>query len=137
MTVDEITNIIFKGKEKRLVVLNGRNFLLNYIEYLRKGDFFPIHPNARPIDILYMQDYKQYEHKDGDVVFIDMPYYDEDRLDEIDFDFDEFFKWCRKTKYLVYFVNGKLPVPSFPTTWAKGRLPNGDYEETLYANRAI
>lgn len=122
MTVEEISNIIFKGKEKRLVVLNDMNFI-----------YAPIHIT----EILCVQDYKQYEHRDGDVVFADIPFYDENRLDEIDFDFDDFFKWVRAQKYLVYFVNGKLPVPSFPTAWAKGRLPNGEYEETLYANRAI
>ena len=125
MTVKEISNIIFKGNEKRLVILNNPFFLVSYINVYND------------IEILYLKNYKQYKFQDGDVVFADIPFYNEKRLNKIDFDFDDFFKWARTQKYLVYFVNGKLPVPSFPTAWAKGRMPNGEYEETLYANRAI
>ena len=128
MTVDEITRIIFKGNEKRLVVLNNPHFFLTfYLLYKRYRIEVP--------EILYVEDYHNYEHKNGDVVFVEIPRYREELLDKIDFDFDEFFKWARKIPYKIYFVNGKLPVPSFPTCWEKWE--NGVYKETLYANRAI
>ena len=128
MTVDEITNIIFKGKEKRLVVLNNPHFFLTFYLLLNRY-------KIEVPEILYVKDYKQYEHKEGDVVFVEIPRYKYKYLDFITFNFEEFFKWARKIPYKIYFVNEKLPVPSFPTCWEKWK--DGDYIETLYANRAI
>lgn len=57
MTVDEITNIIFKGKEKRLVVLNNPHFFLTFYLLLNRY-------KIEVPEILYIEDYHNYEHKD-------------------------------------------------------------------------
>lgn len=66
-------------------------------------------------------DYRQYEHKEGDVVYCDVPYKDtHQRYQTAKFDTDAFWEWARTRNYPVYVSEYKAP-DDFACIWEKYR----------------
>lgn len=90
-------------------------------------------------------DYSQYEHREGDVVYCDIPYeckY-QSRVNYGGFDFERFYKWVLSRDYDVYFssydgLDKRLPVS---LVWSKniisqmGKSHNAKRTECLYLNK--
>ena len=66
-------------------------------------------------------DYRQYEYKDGDVVYCDVPYKGTDPRYQTKFDTDAFWEWARTRDYPVYVSEYKAP-DDFVCIWEKNRL---------------
>jgi site-specific DNA-adenine methylase len=66
-------------------------------------------------------DYRQYEHRDGDVVYCDVPYKGTDPRYQTKFDLDAFWEWARTCDYPVYVSEYKAPE-DFACIWQKHRL---------------
>ena len=54
-------------------------------------------------------DYRNYEHKEGDVVYCDPPYKGTGDYDNNTFDHDAFYEWVRSMDYPVYFSEYSAP----------------------------
>ena len=54
-------------------------------------------------------DYRNYEHKEGDVVYCDPPYKGVKKYNEIYFDHDAFYEWVRTRDYPIYFSEYSAP----------------------------
>lgn len=68
--------------------------------------------NLRSIDtqIEYTEkDYKDYEFREGDVVYCDPPYKGVECYDNNNFNNDEFYEWVRTREYPVYFSEYSAP----------------------------
>lgn len=68
--------------------------------------------NLRSIDaqIEYSEkDYRDYEHREGDVVYCDPPYKGVACYDNNNFNNDEFYEWVRTREYPVYFSEYNAP----------------------------
>lgn len=63
-------------------------------------------------------DYREYEHKEGDVVYCDPPYKGTGKYDGKDFDHDAFYEWARTRDYPVYFSEYNAP-DDFVCVWSK------------------
>lgn len=62
------------------------------------------------------KDYKDYEHREGDVVYCDPPYKGVAGYNNNDFNSDEFYEWVRTREYPIYFSEYNAPddfVPVF------------------------
>ena len=66
-------------------------------------------------------DYRQYEHRDGDVVYCDVPYKGTYHRYQTKFDTDAFWEWARTRDYPVYVSEYKAP-DDFVSIWEKHRL---------------
>lgn len=73
-------------------------------------------------------DYRDYEHKDGDVVYCDPPYRGTEKYNRVAFDHDAFYEWARTRDYPVYFSEYSAPEDfvevfqhSIPRTMAGGK----------------
>ena len=66
-------------------------------------------------------DYRQYEHKEGDVVYCDVPYKGTQHLYQTRFDTDAFWEWVKTRDYPVYVSEYKAP-DDFVSIWEKNRL---------------
>lgn len=68
--------------------------------------------NLRSIDlrIEYTEkDYRDYEYREGDVVYCDPPYKGVACYDNNDFNSDEFYEWVRTREYPIYFSEYTAP----------------------------
>ena len=54
-------------------------------------------------------DYRNYEHKEGDVVYCDPPYKGVQKYNEATFDHNAFYEWVRTRDYPVYFSEYSAP----------------------------
>lgn len=54
-------------------------------------------------------DYKDYEHQEGDVVYCDPPYKGTEKYSGYEFDHDAFYEWVRTRDYPVYFSEYSAP----------------------------
>ena len=54
-------------------------------------------------------DYRNYEHKEGDVVYCDPPYKGTRKYNGTTFDHDAFYEWVRTRDYKVYFSEYSAP----------------------------
>ena len=73
--------------------------------------------NLRSIDsrIEYTEkDYKDYEHREGDVVYCDPPYKGVAGYNNNDFNSDEFYEWVRTREYPIYFSEYQAPEDFVP-----------------------
>lgn len=88
-------------------------------------------------------DYRDYEYKDGDVVYCDPPYEDTAKYNnKSDFNHKEFYDWVATRPYQVYFSSyNNISDKRFKMVWAIGKrsLMAGatkDYKyECLYTNK--
>jgi len=88
-------------------------------------------------------DYKDYEYKDGDVVYCDPPYEDTAKYNNnTSFNHKEFYDWVASRPYQVYFSSyNNISDKRFKMVWAKGKrnlmagaTKNHKYE-CLYTNK--
>ena len=93
-------------------------------------------------------DYHNYKHKKGDVVYCDVPYEQlgKESCDDYGLTFDslEFYRWCKKQKYQIFFSSYEISDESFYKVKIKsvmsliGATTNGQYRtEYLYSNQPI
>ena len=93
-------------------------------------------------------DYREYEYKDGDVVYCDVPYeqIDKNSCDDYGVQFDslEFYEWVKTRPYQVFFSSYEISDDSFEKIKIKsiasliGANTNGQKRtEYLYSNRHI
>ena len=93
-------------------------------------------------------DYRDYEHKDGDVVYCDVPYeqLDKNSCDDYGVQFNslEFYEWVKAQKYQVFFSSYEISDKSFYSVKVKsiqsliGANTNGKkVTEYLYSNMPI
>lgn len=66
-------------------------------------------------------DYRQYCHKDGDVVYCDPPYQNTRNYLRTDFNHDEFYEWVATRDYAVYFSSYEISDNRFRIIWKKQR----------------
>ena len=64
------------------------------------------------------KDYRDYEHKDGDIVYCDPPYKGTEKYSGYEFDHDAFYEWARTRDYPVYFSEYSAP-DDFVAIWEK------------------
>ena len=93
-------------------------------------------------------DYQSYEHKDGDVVYCDVPYEQigKGSCDDYGVDFDSlaFYEWAKSRDYQVFFSSYEISDESFYKVKIKsvmsliGATTNGQKRtEFLYSNQPI
>lgn len=73
--------------------------------------------NPRSIDpqIEYTEkDYRDYEHREGDVVYCDPPYKGVQKYTGKTFDHEAFYDWVRTREYPVYFSEYSAPEDFVP-----------------------
>jgi site-specific DNA-adenine methylase len=86
-------------------------------------------------------DYKQYQHKDGDIVYLDPPYESTAEYGQ-SFDHKAFYDWVYTRPYQVWFSSYKISDNRFKMVWAKrlrgtlGGAKNDSINfECLYTNK--
>ena len=65
--------------------------------------------------------YEQYEHKDGDVVYCDIPYENTNEYTG-GFNHKEFYEWCDSQPFPIYFSSYPIPDCKYKIVWAKGKM---------------
>ena len=89
------------------------------------------------------KDYKDYEHREGDVVYCDPPYKGVWRYHGKEFNHDEFYEWVRTREYPVYFSEYEAPedfvevfIKDVAMRGAQGQMRTGQRRvEKLYIQR--
>lgn len=86
--------------------------------------------------------YLDYEYKDGDVVYCDIPYENTAEYSEDGFNHKEFYNWVYSRPYQVYFSSYEISDTRFYKIWSKEKtqLLNGQgagkkKQETIYSNK--
>jgi len=62
---------------------------------------------------LHNHDYREYQHKDGDVVYCDMPYENTASYQGNEFNHKEFYEWAKTRPYPVYFSSYEISDNNF------------------------
>ena len=92
--------------------------------------------------------YEEYRHKDGDIVYCDVPY---EQIDKkgctdygVNFDSVKFYEWVKEQEYPIYFSSYEISDETFYKKKIKnvmsliGANTNGQFvNEYLYSNRPI
>ena len=93
-------------------------------------------------------DYRQYQYREGDVVYCDVPYekLGKEKCDDYGLEFNslEFYKWCKEQPFQVFFSSYEISDESFYKVKIKsvmsliGANTNGQkVNEYLYSNKPI
>lgn len=85
---------------------------------------------------------KQYEYKEGDVVYCDPPYENTAKYSEDGFNHKEFYDWVASRPYRVYFSSYEISDNRFYKIWSKQKIQNlngqgagAKVQETIYCNQ--
>jgi hypothetical protein len=62
---------------------------------------------------LHNHDYREYQHKDGDVVYCDIPYENAESYQGNEFNHKEFYEWAKTRPYPVYFSSYEISDNNF------------------------
>jgi 16S rRNA G966 N2-methylase RsmD len=62
---------------------------------------------------LHNHDYREYQHKDGDVVYCDIPYENTASYQDNEFNHKEFYEWAKTRPYPVYFSSYEISDENF------------------------
>lgn len=70
------------------------------------------------------EDYRDYKHRDGDVVYCDIPYEENNRsdgynYDMVEFSHSEFYEWAISRTYPVFFSSTHITAKGFKCIWQK------------------
>lgn len=113
---------------------------LQQLERLEKLERLQLLQQLERLDISCM-DYRDYEYRDGDVVYCDIPYQNAERY-HIPFDHEEFCEWVCTRPFKVYFSSFELDDPRFRRVWTKPKISlmqaganNKFVNECLYEKR--
>lgn len=86
--------------------------------------------------------YIDYEYKDGDVVYCDIPYENTAEYSEDGFNHKEFYDWVYSRPYQVYFSSYEISDSRFYKIWSKektqylsGQGAGKKMQETIYSNK--
>lgn len=62
---------------------------------------------------MHNHDYREYQHKDGDVVYCDIPYENAGSYQGNEFNHKEFYEWAKTRPYPVYFSSYEISDNNF------------------------
>ena len=143
-----IDGIPVKGKDpkarrlnlKRIGKYGGRDIQLERLERLQQLQHLCRLERLQQLEIT-CKDYQEYEHQDGDVVYLDPPYENTAGYQKGGFDHSAFYDWCYTRQYQVWFSSYKISDDRFRLVWAKrlrgtfqGAVDNYNFE-CLYTNK--
>lgn len=125
---------------KRFKKYNGRDIQLEQLERLQQLQHLCQLERLQQLQITCC-DYREYEHQDGDVVYLDPPYENTAGYQKGGFDHTAFYNWCSSRPYQVWFSSYKISDNRFRLVWAKrlrgtmaGAVDNYNFE-CLYTNK--
>lgn len=109
-----------RKQTKRFMKQNGKRLDIEHLERLQHLEHLERLQHLQHFEYLEITcaDYKDYQYKDGDVVYCDIPYYKTKQYDNF-FDFNAFFNWVKTRPYQVYFSNNEKIPQVFPCIWQK------------------
>ena len=124
---------------KKFKLYTGRDIQLERLERLQQLQHLC---QLERLDALQITcaDYRDYQYRDGDVVYLDPPYEGTAGYNEEGFDHKAFYDWCASRPYQVWFSSYKISDDRFKLVWAKrlrgtfaGAQDNYNFE-CLYTN---
>lgn len=86
--------------------------------------------------------YLNYQYRDGDIVYLDVPYQDTKCRSYSGFDSDEFYNWAKTRQYQVFFSSFADDSLPFYRVWEKNRIVGLDEQrytktECIYSNQPV
>lgn len=134
-------DFIFKNKneiEKRRKI-KTKNNKMNIAPRLDRLQSLECFKDFKDLEITN-KDYREYQHKNGDVVYCDIPYEATEGY-KAEFQVEEFYNWADSRDYPVYFSSYPIKDKRFKLLWARkhrstynDKLNSKLVMECLYSN---